>query len=140
MSQPIGPTNPNPEVGPPGLGPSSAGHAEAMERRRRRLCEAAGVDPGKKTQAEFIIDFTYWRADRWDVEFRWKPHVARELWSGSTASANPWHPHSLYLNCRTEAIARNACRTLRKNFPCMQYRSRPVRWVDARGNRFSEPS
>jgi hypothetical protein len=95
------------------------------------------VDPDKKTQAEFILDYQYWRADRWDVESRWK-HV-EELCPGSTAS-NPWVPHQCYLDCRTEAIARNACRTLRKNFPGKQWRYRPSRWVDARGNRFSEPS
>ena len=44
-----------------------AGHAVAMERRRRRLAEAAGLDPGHKRQAEFILDFQYWRADRWGV-------------------------------------------------------------------------
>jgi hypothetical protein len=121
MSPTPDPPNPNPEVGPPGLGSSSAGHAEAMERRRRRLCEAAGVDPCKKTQAEFIIYYQYWRADRWDVESRWKPHVAKELCLGS----NPWVPHQYYLDCRTEAIARNACRTLRKNFPASNTDSGP---------------
>lgn len=113
------------DIGPPGLGISAA---------------AAGLDPGKKTQAEFILDFQYWRADRWDVESRWGKLAVAVFASGSTASANPWHPHPSFLNCTTEAIARNACRTLRKNFPCKQYRFRPVRWVDARGNRFSEPS
>ena len=112
------------------------GHAAAMERRRRRLMSAAGLDPGQKRQAEFIIDFTYWRADRWDVEYRWGKMAAAVFASGS----NPWHPHSAFLNCTTEAIARNACRTLHKNFPGKQYRFRPVRWVDAKGNRFSEPS
>lgn len=107
-----------------------------MERRRRRLCEAAGVDPGKKTQAEFILDYQYWRADRWDVESRWKPHVAKELCPGS----NPWVPHQWYLDCRTEAIARNAVRVLRRQFPGKSYRFKPSRWTDAKGNRFSEPS
>ncbi len=97
------------------------GHAAAMEKRRRRLRDAAGLDPGQKRQAEFILDYRYWRADRWDVESRWKPHVAKELCPGS----NPWHPHPAFLNCTTEAIARNACRTLRKNFPGKQYRFRP---------------
>ena len=78
----------------------------------------------------------YWRADRWDVEYRWGKLAAAVFASGS----NPWHPHSAFLNCTTEAIARNACRTLHKNFPGKQYRFRPVRWVDAKGNRFSEPS
>lgn len=113
-----------------------AGHAVAMERRRRRLAEAAGIDPGHKRQAEFIIDFQYWRADRWDVESRWKPHVAKELCLG----ANLWVPHPYYLDCKTECIARNACQVLRRQFPGKSYRFRPVRWVDAKGNRFPSTS
>lgn len=117
-----------------------AGHAAAMETRRRRLAAAAGIDPGHKRQAEFIIDFTYWRADRWDVESRWGKMAAAVFAPGSTASANPWHPHPAYLDCKTECIARNACRMLKRQFPCKQYRFRPVRWVDAKGNRFPSTS
>ena len=54
-----------------------AGHAVAMERRRRRLAEAAGLDPGHKRQAEFIRG----------VESRWKPHVAKELCLGANLGA-----------------------------------------------------
>ena len=112
-----------------------AGHAVAMERRRRRLAEAAGLDPGHKRQAEFILDFQYWRADRWGVESRWKPHVAKD-----SVSVRTWVPHPYYLDCKTECIARNACQVLRRQFPGKSYRFRPVRWVDAKGNRFPSTS
>lgn len=124
------------ELGPPGLGDSAAGHSEALERRRRRLMQAAGFDPSLRTQTELSLDFTYWRADRWDVESRWKPHVAKVLCPDS----NPWTPHQLYLHCRTECIARNACKTLRRQFPGKSYRVRPVRWTDAHGNRYPSQS
>ena len=102
-----------------------AGHAVAMERRRRRLAEAAGLDPGHKRQAEFIRG----------VESRWKPHVAKD-----SVSVRTWVPHPYYLDCKTECIARNACQVLRRQFPGKSYRFRPSRWVDAKGNRFPSTS
>ena len=111
-----------------------AGHAVAMERRRRRLAEAAGLDPGHKRQAEFILDFQYWRADRWGVV----PVEATRR--ERTLSVRTWVPHPYYLDCKTECIARNACQVLRRQFPGKSYRFRPVRWVDAQGNRFPSTS
>ena len=133
MSQPTGPTNlSNLELGPPGVGTSAAGHAEAMERRRRRLAEAAGLDPGVRKQAEIDLPADWWRPVRWTVETRWKKSIARTL----CPDDNPWYGHPAFLHCTTEAVARNACSVLRRQFPGKSYRYRPSCWVDAKGNRF----
>ncbi len=65
-----------------------------------------------------------------------KYDFAKELCPGS----NPWVPHQCYLDCRTEAIARNAVRILRRQFPGKSYRFKPSRWTDAKGNRFPSTS
>lgn len=127
-------------VGPPGLGVSAAGREEALERRRRRLVAAAGFDPGNKTQAELFTMPPAPRADRWTIFWRWTPAVSRIICPVIRKDSNPWTPHTIYLHCTTERIAKNAMRRLKRSFPGKQFRIRPSRWVGFPEPRFPSAS
>lgn len=123
---------PIPELSPPGVGTSAAGRKEALERRRRRLLESAGLDGSTKQQAEIDLPATDWRPVRWSVETRWKPAVARAM----GLPTNRWESSNLWISCTTECMARNACERLRKGFPGKSYRYRPSRWRTMTGNEY----
>lgn len=127
-------------VGPPGLGSSAAGHMEALERRRRRLMQAAGLDPSLKTQAELFVMPPAPRADRWTVFWRWTPAVAAVFCPNVGRGSNPWTPHDAFLHCTTSCIARNAVKTLKRRFPGKQFRYRPSRYVGYPEMRFMSGS
>lgn len=65
--------------------------------------------------------------EAWDVEWRYKPHVFRDMVDAATTQrgvilrtlGNPWEHHTGY---STKASARNAQAILRRNFPGKSYR------------------